>query len=452
MLFIIGAWQDYWLLYHKVTFDGENKLIIPNEGVTEINVEQDIYSDHKEWLKTYDNTKFDIGVRTVAGDPTVGLDSLGATFFLTNGWQIVLNQSILFTGNLFSDDFSSPFIVGENIQLAQQKFSNLVDAPGLDQSGIAPAVWGASAAAYASSTTMGGSIAHILGDVHSSAYEGVVWIDTNNGVAGTAEGVGKRISPSNNFTDATAIATALNITKLQVVENGVILATDDVSGYLIYGSHPLKTEIIVTPGATTTFTQFYDTSLKGTFNGEVLIRNSRVEDLINFEGILHQTLIDGDIQLSVGAKSSHIIECYSGIPGVSTPQLDFNNVNVSMSIRAYSGGIKLVNKDGNASVSIDMNSGQVILDGTITAGTIVSRGVGKLVDNLGNKLSSGSFNGANLVVEMHDSQYAYETWKLLGLDPNDPLVNTPSRRYVQSSSIVQGLTGDPDTSITVTRG
>ena len=46
-------WQmfgnDYWTLYHKVTFDGENRLIIINDGELNINVKQDIYSDWKEW-------------------------------------------------------------------------------------------------------------------------------------------------------------------------------------------------------------------------------------------------------------------------------------------------------------------------------------------------------------------------------------------------------------------
>jgi hypothetical protein len=163
MLAIIAGWQDYWELYHKVTFDGENKLIIPNDGVTEIDVEKDIYSDYKEWVGIYDHTKFVEGVRTVAGDPTVGLDSLGATFFMTNGWRILLNQGITFTGNLFSDDFASPFVVADGIQLAQQKFSNLVDSPGLDQTGIAPAVWGADNSLYATASTMGGEIQSGLG-------------------------------------------------------------------------------------------------------------------------------------------------------------------------------------------------------------------------------------------------------------------------------------------------
>ena len=50
--------QDYWELYHKVTFDGENKLIIINPGETDINVKRDIYSSWKEWILLRDYLKW----------------------------------------------------------------------------------------------------------------------------------------------------------------------------------------------------------------------------------------------------------------------------------------------------------------------------------------------------------------------------------------------------------
>lgn len=38
-----GFW-DYWELRHKVTFDGVNKLIEVNPGVTSLDVQRDLYS------------------------------------------------------------------------------------------------------------------------------------------------------------------------------------------------------------------------------------------------------------------------------------------------------------------------------------------------------------------------------------------------------------------------
>ena len=41
---------DYWYLYHKVTFDAANKLILVNAGVTELDWKVDVYSAWKEWV------------------------------------------------------------------------------------------------------------------------------------------------------------------------------------------------------------------------------------------------------------------------------------------------------------------------------------------------------------------------------------------------------------------
>ena len=124
--------EDLWSLYHKVTFDGINKLIIVNDGETSINIEIDIYSDWKEWALQRDNLKFLQALRTVGGDPTTGGDSLGATFFTVNNWQILINESTNFVGNIFSDDFATPFRTADGVEIAQAQVSNLIDKVTID--------------------------------------------------------------------------------------------------------------------------------------------------------------------------------------------------------------------------------------------------------------------------------------------------------------------------------
>lgn len=129
-------WQafgnDLWELYHKVTFDGANKLIIVNDGELEIDVKVDLYSDWKEWAAQRDHLKFLPAMRAVGGDPTVAGAFLGSTFFTINGWQILISDNTNFTGNLFSDDFSSPYTTAEGVSLSTAQFSNLVDSIKLD--------------------------------------------------------------------------------------------------------------------------------------------------------------------------------------------------------------------------------------------------------------------------------------------------------------------------------
>ena len=82
-----GFW-DYWELRHKVTFDGPNKLIIINEGVTELDVQTDLYSDWKEWNLLENNLKYLSAFNTVGGEPTVAGQRLDVTYFLINGWKL----------------------------------------------------------------------------------------------------------------------------------------------------------------------------------------------------------------------------------------------------------------------------------------------------------------------------------------------------------------------------
>lgn len=51
-------------------------------------------------------------------------------------------------------------------------------------------------------------------------------------------------------------------------------------------------------------------------------------------------------------------------------------------IREYSGGLELTNHTGvNDDISVDVNSGHIIIDSSVTSGTFVIRGVGKLTNN-----------------------------------------------------------------------
>ena len=111
----------------KVSFDGATKTIFVNEGVTTLDVKTDLYSAWKRWMQTRDNMKYINAMRTVGGDPTVGGEFLGATFFVTNGWRIVLTNATTIEGNIFSDDFDTPYLTEEGVVIAFSKVSNLID-------------------------------------------------------------------------------------------------------------------------------------------------------------------------------------------------------------------------------------------------------------------------------------------------------------------------------------
>ncbi len=124
---IWAAFGDYWTAYHDVTFDGENRLIYVAPEITLINIEIHIYSDWKEWMAIADNSKYAQAIRSVGGDELPGGDKLGATFFMMNGWKVVIDHAIQFVGNVYSQDGSAPFVTELGQQLSTTQVSNLID-------------------------------------------------------------------------------------------------------------------------------------------------------------------------------------------------------------------------------------------------------------------------------------------------------------------------------------
>lgn len=127
---------EYWQLYHKVTFDGPNRLILINEGVTEIDVRRDIYSAWKEWMQLrelLENAGYLEAIRAVGGDPITETRALGSTFFLRNNWKIRPwsgAYTLEINGNLFTDEGDSPYIeaLGDNNSITlRSNVSNLID-------------------------------------------------------------------------------------------------------------------------------------------------------------------------------------------------------------------------------------------------------------------------------------------------------------------------------------
>lgn len=99
----------------KVTFDGTNKVIIVNFGVTELDFGLDVYSAWKEWMQDPNllNTRYEAALGVVGGDPLPSNRQLGTTFFLENGWKLRTwdgDHILTVNGNVFSRDGSDPFI------------------------------------------------------------------------------------------------------------------------------------------------------------------------------------------------------------------------------------------------------------------------------------------------------------------------------------------------------
>ena len=165
---IENLWQEDWLLYHKVIFDGINRLILIDPDQTEIDVKIDLYSSWKEWARLRDNAKFLPAFRTIGGDDLGGGQKAGDLYFTINNWKILVSSSCNITGTVYSDDFPSPFITPSDTKIVRSTVSNLVQSLGFtgqidaDNEQIAEAVWSYLMANVSTTGSMGERMTKLL--------------------------------------------------------------------------------------------------------------------------------------------------------------------------------------------------------------------------------------------------------------------------------------------------
>lgn len=147
MITLLNNWQEDWLLYHKVVFDGLNRLIYINPDEPVISVKTDIYSSWKEWARLRDNAKFLPAIRTTGGDPVGGGQFTGDVYFMINNWQIYVSDATEINGIIYSDNFPSPFVTAPEANIVRSTVSSLAQSLGFsgtieaDNNQIAGAVW-----------------------------------------------------------------------------------------------------------------------------------------------------------------------------------------------------------------------------------------------------------------------------------------------------------------------
>jgi len=112
----------------KVTFDGSTRVITIISGVTNIDVKIDIYLEWKKWVQESDNSKWLSAFRAFGGDPTSLNQTAPSYFFLTNNWIVkVENLNLVVNDNLYSDDYSIPYLNINSTILSKNS-----DIPGID--------------------------------------------------------------------------------------------------------------------------------------------------------------------------------------------------------------------------------------------------------------------------------------------------------------------------------
>lgn len=204
-------------------------------------------------------------------------------------------------------------------------------------------------------------------------------------MSGTVYPAGTHEFPSDNLADAKAIAISRGFEKIHLDSNWTFLTGDNLTNFTLHGMGPSATTITLNSGVITTDTMWEHMALTGILNGVVHIRDCMLSDLTGIEGHIQSCLLKGDLGLTgTSTEIVHLLDCWSGVAGNLTPEIDMNGDGPGLGVRGYNGGILLKNKIGSSKVTVDLNSGQVILDATVTVvnpNDIVLRGIGKSTNN-----------------------------------------------------------------------
>lgn len=123
-----GAWSPDWALGNKVDFDGINKLIHVHPEVTALDIRQDVYSGWVDWVLLRDNAKFLPAIRYTGFDPIGGGQYTGDTYFLINGWKLLIDlRKVKVSGVLYSDNYDTAYFIDANTAQYPATVSSLVN-------------------------------------------------------------------------------------------------------------------------------------------------------------------------------------------------------------------------------------------------------------------------------------------------------------------------------------
>lgn len=237
-------------------------------------------------------------------------------------------------------------------------------------------------------------------EINSQSYTGgLIWINSQEGLAGFAFPQGTPKAPVNNIADALLVKEREKLNSFNVENLLVIPSGTDLSNLDFHGHNPIN-DILVLQGGDTTYLNLESLTVTGVANGRIFIKSDCiVSNISNFSGGIVNSLIDGTLTVDATFTDQiTIAKSGSAVAGTGKPTLDMNGANSSIICRDYSGSILLRNFNQGSNASFDFLSGNLYLDSTSTSGTIVVRGNAKVVDDdTGDIIKSGTWNGLTIV-------------------------------------------------------
>ena len=245
-------------------------------------------------------------------------------------------------------------------------------------------------------------------NTHLTAYDGVINLHSTEGFTGSVYPIGTNLFPVNNPTDALLLSETYGIHHFNLLGVGITFSNVDLSNKTL-SSEKFPPKLVI-DNCTVSRTNFVQVDISGTFSNTdlsnpILIENSMVGNIDNFNGIIYNSGLGGEITLSPNATAT-FTDCKSVIPGTDSPVVSKYNghtASVSFNNRAYSGGLRLKDWNNPGDVTtLEYIAGRANIDPTCVDGLIVIRGVGTLNNETGTA-SNVTIITDGFTSDLHDS-------------------------------------------------
>lgn len=216
-------------------------------------------------------------------------------------------------------------------------------------------------------------------DIEYSSFNGGVTVDVTGSYNGTTFPVGTPRQPVNNLADALSIATSRGFSLFYIRGNVTLDSNSNYSYSEFKGESIFKSTLTVNANANVEGCKFTSASIGGSFDGSAIIEQCHIGNVNLLSGHMEDCVLTGPIYLS-GGSAPHFLHCF-GSPDNAPVIIDCGGSGQTVSFRQFSGELQIQNKTGPEELDIDLVSGYIVLDATVTNGDIDIGGVGFLEDH-----------------------------------------------------------------------
>lgn len=368
------------------TWDGENRRIILKTGVTSFHWIDDIYLEYRNERRT--NESFRKWFPLIAASGNVSKGQGKATPRLLT---LLTDDRVITTKVVPFDEATTISVNGEAITDIADTDAELFDMTTITNPVIIQ---------YQPPSA---EVIVVDAIEKSLDYAGTIIYDPTSIYSGVIHPKGTTAQPVNEEADVLALATLYNIKRIEI-RNGTFVCPSAMTGYNFVGGTGIA--VVDANGQDLSSSRFSAITLDGDFANTQsdieLLRCEFTNTVTNWSG----RGFDCGLPLTISFKTGvvEMVRGYSLVGGSNRPSVDFNGGNIQGFFRGYYGGARILNaSNALTKFSWDGDSYDLEFTNTVTAGEFVVRGIGELLDENGDHIPTGAWNGATVTNKTHNT-------------------------------------------------